>query len=418
MSFDVRMRGFKKLTPLNNALMIIRNNLPFDSIGNESVDIYDAVNRYLSNDVLAPIDVPPFDRSAVDGYAVKSEDTLSASKKNPVILKVIGEVLAGSVFQKELQSLETVYITTGAPIPKGADAVVMIENTNRVGDKVEIYSPIPKYGNVSLQGEDIKKGSIIFEKGHRIRFVDVGVLASLNICKINVKKIPIVAIFTSGEELIEPCHEFEEGKIIETHILMYSNYLKKLGFEPLSLGIVPDDEEQIKKTLKIALQKADAVITTGGSSVGKSDLITPTINSLGKPGILFHGITIQPGKPTLFAVINGKPIFGLPGFPVSSFFAFSILVKPALLYMLGVKAPKQYFVYAKLSRRVSSKLGITTLVRVRLKEENGELIAEPIRAGGSTILTSISHADGYFEIPENMEGLEKGAKVKVILFDF
>jgi len=417
MTFDVRMKGFKELISLNEALNLILTKIPFDSIEHESLDIRQSLGRILAEDVIAPIDVPPFDRSAVDGFAVRSEDIRGASTKNPVILRIKGSVYAGHSFEYEIGPLECVYITTGAPIPKGADAVVMIENTKQMGDQVEIYSPISKYGNVSLKGEDIKKGSAVLKKGHRIRPVDIGVLASLNICTVNVKKRPKVVIFTSGEELVEPCSTLPPGKIVETHLLMFSKYLELLGVEPISLGIIPDDESKIVDVLKTSLQKADLIITTGGSSVGKHDLTLSAIKTLENSEIVFHGVGIQPGKPTLFAMVDDKPILGLPGFPVSSFFAFIYFVKTAILHMLGVRTIHRRYTYATLTRRVSSKLGIVTLVRVKLIDRDGELFAEPIRAGGSTVLTSISGADGYFEIPEDMEGFEKGTRVKVYYFD-
>ena len=388
----------------------------------EEVEIKEAYWRVLAEDIKSPVDIPPFTRSAVDGYAVKFEDVASASENSPVILDLIGESVTGHPFKGEVNQGEAVYVSTGAKIPEGADTIIMVEYAKKDGDKVEIYKSAPPSYNFSLKGEDVRKGENILEKGKILTPYDIALLGNIGVCNIKVRKKPVIGIILTGSELIESCQPNQEnlekeGKIRDNLSLIFTGLIKWLGFEYKHYGIVPDKEEKIREVLKKALSECDFIITTGGTSVGKVDLMPHIVNELGEPGILFHGVALQPGKPFSIGVIDKKIIFLMPGFSVASIFDFHDIVIPTIFHVLDSSyIPALPHVEAILKRRVSKKLAIRTYVRVKLCKDKNEIYAEPFYSGGAGILSSVVKTDGYFIVPEDTEGIEAGSKVKVFFF--
>ncbi|MHA1506687.1 MAG: molybdopterin molybdotransferase MoeA [Candidatus Asgardarchaeia archaeon] len=410
---------FQKLIRVKDALRIIRREVGEVNLEEEEIDVREARGRILSEDVVSKVNIPPFNRSAVDGYAVRSEDVYSASEKSPEVLRLVGAAYAGVEFKGSINPGEAVYITTGAKIPDGADSVVMVEYTKLLeGNKVIIYKGTRPYENVSRIGEDVSKGDVVYRKGDFLRSFDLGVLASIGVCKVKVRRRLKVSVITTGNELVEPCEGYvEDGKIVDTNRLILKNLLEEIGCEVLDAGIVPDDEKLLMDAVRRSLSLSDAILISGGNSLGKYDLTPKVIEKVGKPGVIFHGIAMQPGKPFLFALIEGKPIFGMPGFPVSNIIAFLEVVKPSLFYMMGLRGGfLENEIEAVLTRRVPSKIGIASAVRVSISKRGDTYYADVIRRGGAGILSSVGKADGYFIIPEDKEGYEAGEVVKVKLF--
>jgi len=385
----------------------------------EIIPLEDALNRVLGEDIIAKYDIPPFDRAAMDGYAVRSMDVISASEDNPIALKVVGEARIGYPYRGVIGKEEAVKIDTGAKLPEGADAVIPIEYVNVIGNNyVEVLRAVTPFDNVSKKGEDVKRGTIILKAGILLEPWDLALIKSVGYRSIKVLRRVRVALMSVGDELIEGFDEttIREGKIIDTNRFMIKSALKKFGCEVVDLGIARDDINEIKEKMLSAMKYADMLITIGGTSVGERDYVPQAINLLGKPGIIIHGITASPGRPLALSIINDFPIVSLPGFPVAALIDFMIFVPPIIEKILGIRGERILpRIKAKLGRRVFSKPGVRHYVRVKLSKVDDELIAEPIRITGSGILSSIVRADGILEVPEDLEGYEKGTEVDVIL---
>jgi molybdopterin molybdotransferase len=406
----VRLRGFQKLTTIEEAKKLFFKSLKIGRRKAEMVSVWSALNRVLAEDIDAEEDLPRFDRSAVDGYAVKAEDTFGASQFKPKTLKLTN---AG-----ELKSGEAKQVWTGNPLPKGSDAVLMLENVKLVGDsQIEVWTAVTPGENVSRRGEDIAKGEVAVKAGTRLKPHHLALISALGKSEVKVFEKPKVAILATGNELVEVGEKPREDQIYETNRVLLASLCHELGAEPLDLRIAKDDAEEISEKLKHGLEEADAVITTGGTSVGASDLVPTAINKLGEPGVLVHGIAMRPAMPTALAIVNDKPIIVLSGNPVAAFFGFEVFAKPLILKMLGIKNEPRPVVTARLTRRTSTALGRKTFVRVRVFQQNGEFFAEPISARGSGIISTLTKANGYIVVPENHEGLEEGETVQVHLFD-
>ncbi len=409
---SVRMRGFTSYTKLADALEMVLSRVK--QLEPEVVPFERALNRALAEDVISRVDLPPFDRAAVDGYAVRAADTFGATESKPVKLRVVGSVGVGSAARLEVGRGEAAKVATGAPMPRGADAVVMVEQTKTEGEHVFIFAKLPPGKNVSAKGEDVRRGEVILEKGRLLRPQEVGMLAATGNVKVKVARRPKVAILATGEELRPPGARLREGEIIDANSYSLAAAVESCGGLPRRLGMVPDDARSLRRALRKA-SGYDMALISGGSSVGEQDLVPDVIAELGE--LLFHGVAIRPGGPTAFGVVGGKPFFGLPGFPVSALVAFDMLVRPALRRMQGLPADRGYpKVRARLARKVSSTLGRMGIVRVRVREQAGELVAEPIRVAGSGILSSMTRADGFLTVPEDVEGLKEGSLVEVELY--
>ena len=411
-----RDRGFKEATRIEEARRIFYDALPTISLPSETISLQGSLNRILAEDVGADASVPAFEKSAMDGYAVVAEDTFGSSQTNPSLLKLVGESKIGELPTKTLRKGETIAIATGAPVPQGANAVVMVENTKRLdtGD-VEMCTAVTPGENISHIGEDVKQGTVVLERGRKLKPPDLGLLVALGRETVSVVRRPKVAILSTGNEVSES-GPVTSGRIVDVNRPVLIAMVEECGGVPLDLGIAKDDAEEISKKLKRGLTSADLVLVTAGTSVGKGDLVPDVINALGKPGMLVHGIAMRPSLPTGLAVVNGKPIVSLPGLPVSAMIAFSTFVQPLILRMLGTEQDPQPMIRARATKRIVGVPGFRTFIRVLVREKEGKLFVEPLRAPGSGILTTLTRANGMVVVPENVEGYDEGAEVEVQLF--
>jgi molybdopterin molybdotransferase len=404
-----RLKGFEKLTNIDEAFSTLLKKLKPERLESERISIHAALGRVTAEDIIAENDLPPFDRSEVDGYAVRAQDTFEASQFNPKTLRLTEN--------EEIHENEARQIWTGNPLPKGADAVVMLEYTKRVQDKIEVGIAVTPGGNVSKRGEDMQKGEIAVKAGTRLKPHHVGMLAALEVTHLNIVKKPKVAILSTGNELVELGHKAKPNQIVNSNKLIFFGMCQELGAEPLDLGIAKDDIEEISAKIREGLEKADVVITTGGTSVGYPDLVPAAVNQIGTPGVIVHGIAMRPGMPTALAILQGKPVFILSGNPVAAMIGFEVFTRPLILKLLGVESEPRPMLKAKLTRKVASALGRRVFLRVTVFERNGEFFAEPVRIKGAGVLSTMTKANGYVIIPENREGLEEGESVIVHLFD-
>ena len=404
-----RLKGFEKLANIDEAFSTLLKKLKPERLGPELIPIHVALGRVMAEDVIAKNELPPFNRSEVDGYAVRSKDTFEASQFSPKILRLTEN--------EEICENEARQIWTGNPLPKGADAVVMLEYTKRIQSKIEVGIAVTPRENVSKRGEDVQRGEIAIKAGTRLKPHHVGLLAALGVTHANAVKKPEVAILSTGNELVELGRKAKPNQIVDSNKLILSGMCQELGAEPLDLGIAKDDLTEISTQIREGLKKADVVITTGGTSVGYPDLVPAAVNRIGTPGVIVHGIAMRPGMPTALAVLQGKPVFILSGNPVAAMIGFEVFARPLILRLLGVESESRPVLKAKLTRKVASGLGRRVFLRVTVFERNGEFFAEPIRIKGAGVLSTMTKANGYVIIPENREGLEEGESVIVHLFD-
>lgn len=368
----------------------------------------------LAEEVNSKIDLPPFDRSDYDGFAVCAADTFGAEEDSPVELSRVGEIEAGQDPDLELDKGKCAEIATGAPIPYGADAVVMIEDTTLSDDMVEVRRAVSPGENVSERGSELEEGGKIASSGERISPQILGALNASGVDKVKVYSSPMVAIISTGRELVEAGKEIHPGQVYDVNGPAISQAVRISGAEPFYKGIVQDIPKEIGEQVKEASADYDVTIISGGSSKGPKDLVPATVDELGHPGLIVHGLAQKPGKPTFLAVIDGSPVFGLPGYPVSALMVFDQLVAPYLRFMSGLPERERKRVRARLSRRVLSARGRRELVPVTV-EEKDVLLARPLRTGSGAI-TSLAKADGYLAIPLGKEILEEGSEVWVNLF--
>lgn len=406
--------GFKSLITVQDALNKIKSSISIRIKDIEELNLLSSLGRVSAEEIKATVDIPPFDRAAMDGYAALSEDIRGASLNNPVILKVTGKIEVGEISQLTLKTGEVMEISTGAKIPEGADVVIPYEEAKRVDGYIEVYKALPKWKNISRKGEDLRKGEIVLTKNQVIRAWNIGVLASLNITKIKVYRKPRIGILSTGSELIELGGKIEPGKIINSTKWMLAALTIENGGEFIDLGTAQDDIDEIENKIKNSIEKVDIVITIGGTSVGRKDYTIKAIKKLGAK-IIFHGVSIKPGKPTGVAIYNGKPIVMLSGFPVAALVGFETFVKPIIEIVSGIKFMPLPKIRAKMSRRVASTPGVRDFLRVKVIEKNGEYYAEPLKLTGSGILSTVTKANGIIVIPEEVEGLEENEEVEVLL---
>jgi molybdenum cofactor synthesis domain-containing protein len=379
----------------------------------EYVTLKDAQNRVLSKNMSSLIDIPSFIKAERDGYAIKSNDTRGASMKHPVLLDVIGRITAGQEAQYMIESGKAVAIATGARVPKGADAVVMIENTEQENNTLKIFNEIGGGKNIALKGEDIKNRQTLFKKGTWLTSQDVGLIASVGINRVPVFKKPKVAIFATGDELVEPGSKLDDTSIFESNRYMIAGMIRESGGEVVDLGICKDDRDLIFSKLKEAL-KFDLVVVSGGASVGEKDYVPDLINNLGKPGLVVHGIAMKPGSPTALGVVNNKPIIVSPGFPVSSFVAFYTFGRPVILKILTTEGPITTKLIATMASNINTFKNFRTFVRVQVVRNNGSYLAEPISAAGASLLSTLTKSNGMIIVENNDSKLIKGKRVQVI----
>jgi len=402
---------------LDEAQRTIESHFRPVALGEEEAVLLEAYNRVLSEDVVSTLDIPPFNRSTVDGYAVKAEETFGADENQPVTLKVSGVVSVGEQPRVKVEQGETAEIVTGAPIPEGADAVVMVEDTEREDSELRVFSHVTAHENVMKKGSDIKKGEAVLKKGQVLGSSEIGVLAALGLTKAKVLRVPMVAVLSTGGEVTEPGQPLPPGKIYDINAYSIGTAVAECGAKPVYFGVVPDEKAMLSKALQTALASADMVITSGGVSVGPRDYTPEIVDSLGKPGIVVYGIAIKPGKPTTVGFVGDKPVFSLPGHPTSALLIFYLLARPAIQRLAGRTVTPMKTVRAAAGSRMFSAKGRRTFVMVRLMfDKSCRLIAEPVESGASGAITTLAKADGFVEIPENEQFVDADDEVVVTLF--
>ncbi|MFH1484942.1 MAG: gephyrin-like molybdotransferase Glp, partial [Chloroflexota bacterium] len=386
-------------------------------MGTEEIGASAALGRVTTEAIRAPENLPAFPRATMDGYAVQARNTYGASEGLPAYLKVVGEVHMGRAPQVCIGLGEAAKVHTGGMLASGADAVVMVENTQVVDTStIEVVRPVAPGENTLREGDDIKVGTELFSAGHLLRPQDIGGLMALGIAKLSVFLRPRVSIVSTGDEIVPPEANPEPGQVRDVNTYTLAALSLKAGATPMPQRIVPDNYDELSQAARRGLSEAEILIITAGSSVGTRDMTAQVIASLGKPGILVHGVSLRPGKPTILAVVDGKPVFGLPGNPVSAMVVFGLFVKPSI-YAIGgcTHPPVDPVVTARLTRNIASTTGREDYLPVRLKEQDGEIWAEPI-FGESNLITIMIRADGLAKVPLDKHGLKAGEIANVKLF--
>jgi molybdenum cofactor synthesis domain-containing protein len=377
----------------------------------------DALGCVLAEDVVAPIDVPPFDRSNVDGFAVRSADLASVSEAAPMRLVLNDEVIAcGTAPKKPVLSGTATSISTGGPVPRGADAIVMVEHTQPAGPRaIEVRRAASPGQFVSYAGSDIARGEALLRAGTLIGSREIGMCAACGIAQVSVVRRPRVAVISTGDELVQPGQPLRPAAIYDTNGAIVTAAISENGGEAAFLGAIPDDEEQLEAAMRKALAGSDMLVLSGGTSKGAGDVSHRIIARLGKPGIIAHGVALKPGKPLCLAVCDGKPVVILPGFPTSAMFTFHDMIVPVLRRMAGLPPRSDAKVTAKIPVRIASELGRTEFVMVSLVEGDAGLIAYPTGKGSGAI-TSFAQADGFLRIDALAEQMPAGSEAEVTLF--
>lgn len=380
----------------------------------ESVQLLDAVGRTLAEDVIAQVNVPDFNRSTVDGYAIVVEDSHGATETIPSILHIVGEVAMGALSRIKIKRGEAAYVPTGGMIPQGASGMVMIEHTEKMAeDTLLVYHPIAQGENVVLIGDDIQQGASILKKGRLVNAEVVGTLAALGIADVNVYKKPSAYIISTGDEIIDLEEDLSEGKIRDINSYALQVLLEEIGCQVTGKAIVKDDEGVLRAAVAQALEMADMVLISGGSSVGTRDYTHKVLKSFEGRGILAHGLSIKPGKPTIIGECKGKLLLGLPGHPVSSIVVFKALLEPWIEAKLGNNRIKAS-VLAEMEYNFPSSPGKETYQMVKLRKENGKYYAAPSH-GKSGMISLLSQSQGYLVIQMHEEGVYKGEMREIYL---
>lgn len=398
-----------KVKPIAEVSKIIQERFGNIRADNEIVALDTILNRVLAEDILADAYVPDFDRSTVDGYAVKAADVFGCSDAIPALLILIGQAKMGIPTEMVLETGQCMYVPTGAQVPRGADAVIMLEHADDLGDsQIAIYKAAAPGTNMIFRGDDLKPGDVVFHAGKILNTADSGALAAMGVSKVHVRMCPRVAIISTGDELVHPHEPLSPGKIRDVNSPMLTNAVLEAGGKPDFLGIIKDDEQTLRKTLLQALESHDIVLISGGTSVGVKDALPKIIAELGE--LLVHGVAAKPGKPTIVGVVKDKPVFGLPGNPVAAYFMFYSFVRPLLFAMMGAEAVERT-IELPVSRAVPSNHGREEFVPVIVRDG----FADPI-ASKSGLITTLSSADGFIRIPRELEGIKQGELVLVTLF--
>lgn len=403
---------FKSIS-LEMAEAILKERIPH--LGTETLDLIHCHERVLSEDIFSNIDQPPFNRSPLDGYAFRAEDSEFASETNGVKLKVLHEVFAGSYTEKEVVQGTAVRIMTGAPIPKGANCVIRQEDTNSNDGFVEIFSKLSPWQNICFQGEDIKKGKLVLKKGTILKYAEIAILASIGCKSLPVYKKLKVGILSTGDELVSLEEQLTPGKIYNSNLYSLYTRLKEFHCEPIIMGTVGDDINKLKERIKESLDKSDVLITTGGVSVGKKDLIKDVMKNLGAD-LLFWKIAIKPGSPVFCSCLNNKLAVSLSGNPAAAITTFEILVRPLLAEITGRQELKLHKTTALLQQDFNKKSVNRRFIRGHFSyTENGAIVNLTTSTQGNGILSSTLNSNCFIDVPANSSSLHKGEMVQVTL---
>ena len=415
---DSGQTQFLDVITRDEATARFREHLVLAPLGREVLALQEALDRVLADDVVADVDVPGFDRSNVDGFAVQANDTFGAMEETPSTVQLNDEVLAPGVAPTEevIAGVATT-IATGGMVPRGADAVLMVEHSELVttpeGRRMEIRRALTGGENVSYAGTDIARGETVLRAGTQITSREIGVLAALGLREVAVYRRPRVAIFSTGNEIVAPGNPLRPGTVYDSNAAIIGAAVEELGGTPVQLGVIADDEEALSSALARGLE-SDLVVFSGGTSKGAGDLSYRVVHALRNPGVVAHGVALKPGKPICLAVTGGKPVVILPGFPTSAIFTFHEFVAPVLRAYAGLPVERRQAVDAALPMRVNSERGRTEYLLVGLVQGALGLSAYPMGKGSGSV-TTFSGADGFITIDQHTEILDAGASVSVQL---
>ncbi len=406
---------FKVLVKVEEAMERFLNEVPPKLLESEEVDLFNAVGRVLAEDVSSPLNFPPFPRSHLDGYAVRAKDTWGAEEDNPVELKVKDRIAVGEVKDIIVMDGEAVEVDTGSMIPKGADAVVPVENVKEVDGKILVYRPVMPGDGIDWAGIDVYKGMVVVYEGEELLPNIIGAIANLGINKVKVRRKPKVCIIATGSELVPPGNPLPLGKVYDCNTYSLYAAAKEHGMEPIPMGIARDDYEEIKNKILEASEECDVIVTTGSTSAGPEDLVYRVVGDIGK--VVVHGLAFKPGKPIMLGSVNGKPVFGLAGHPVSAYFNFERLVVPYVNKMLGKRGGRGFGkVEALAGMPLEGARGRRTHIPVALLRGKDKWIAFPV-VFESSMIVSLARAEGYVVIPEDQRvPVKPGEVVEVYLF--
>jgi len=412
------MPEFLRLLPPSEALAKLMAQLPAaESVRSEKVATANALNRVLAAPIRAPHPLPPFSRSTVDGYAVRARDTFGASHGLPAYLKLIGEVPMGASAGLEIDTTQAAIIHTGGMLPEGADAVVMLEDTQRISDdEIEVHKPLGVGQHVLNAGEDVKAGEIVLEPGTTLRPQEIGGLMALGHTQVVVARSPRVGIISTGDEIVDPRQEPRPGQVRDINSYTLSALVLRAGGAPVPRGVIPDDYKALQEAARRSHEEDDVLVITAGSSVSARDITAQVIAALGDPGVLVHGISMRPGKPTILAIADGVPAIGLPGNPVSTLVVAGLFLAPVIRRLLGQSETALVpTTTARMASNVASEAGREDYLPVKLRSDPEGSVAEPVY-GRSNLIFTLVRADGLVRIPPQTTGLAAGEQVEVRLF--
>ncbi|MGE5619450.1 MAG: gephyrin-like molybdotransferase Glp [Sphingomonadaceae bacterium] len=381
----------------------------------ETRPLLDCLGYVLAEEASADIDIPPFDNSAMDGYAVIAADTAAAGPDRPIVLRVIADLPAGYPPPSSVRSGEAVRIMTGAPMPRGTDAVVRTEDVEQGEGTVRISRPVSPGDDLRKAGEDVRKGEVILRPGTVLRPGEIGMLASLGRTRVRVIRTPRVAVLTTGDELVAPDEPVTPGKIRNSNLYSICAQVRACGGEPVPLGVARDTAGELEAKIRDGIAKADMLLTSGGVSVGDYDVVKTVLAKVGE--ILFWRVKMRPGSPVTFGKIDGKPMFGLPGNPSASMVAFEQFVRPAILKMSGRTRLRRREVEATVQETIKNRVGVRNFIRAVATERDGEWSVRTAGAQGSGILRTMVQANALLVVPENVGKLQPGERAKVQLLD-
>jgi len=415
-----RQEQFLEVVSAEEARRRFEQALDLSSLPGESVTLAAALNRVLADDVIAAVDAPAFDRSNVDGFALRSADTAGANESAPKRLTLNAEVIAcGHAPALEVTPGSATAIATGGVVPRGADAVVMIEHTELLDDvqpAIELRRTVGPGQFVSFAGSDIARGETLLRRGTRIGSREIGMLAACGLASVSVVRRPKVAVLSTGDELVPPGEPLKPAGVYDSNGAIIAAAVAEAGGEPVAMGAFPDDEAALEKAVRHALEACDMAVLSGGTSKGAGDLSHTIVSRLGSPGILVHGVALKPGKPLCLGVIGDKPVVVLPGFPTSAIFTFHAFAAPVIRARAGLPAEAAQTVQAHVPVRIASELGRKEFVLVSLIEAAGGALAFPTDKGSGSV-TSFSQADGFIEIDALANALDAGSEAQVTLID-